>query len=126
MRASLKTLDPSDERLGPLLFDRLIQLDERGQPRPALAMSWEHDAQKKRWQFRLRPMVKFHDGSALDAASAAAALRASVSGDSIVIQSDRLLPDLLFKLAGPRGAIFRRAAGGLSGTGPFRIIQWDP
>src|SRR3954469_23500389 len=35
---------------------------------PGLAISWAVDAKDKtRWTFKLRPGVKFHDGSALDA-----------------------------------------------------------
>ncbi len=35
--------------------------------RPALALSWKSDAAAKRWEFRLRPGVKFHDGTPLGA-----------------------------------------------------------
>jgi peptide/nickel transport system substrate-binding protein len=121
------------ERLDSLVFDRLAQLDERGIPRPALAISWEHDAPFHRWQFRLRPGVKFSEGSPLTPMEAAPALQqllgpafdVSTNSDSVIIQADRPLPGLLAQLATGRYFIYRAAEdGSLSGTGPFRVAQW--
>jgi peptide/nickel transport system substrate-binding protein len=52
------------------LYDTLIQ-NKPGTAdlQPALAESWEHDAEGKVWTFHLRKNVKFHDGTALDAAA---------------------------------------------------------
>src|SRR4051794_2131287 len=64
------------ERVVPsdLMFDTLVTFNEAAQPQPALAISWKHDADFKRWEFQLRAGVKFHDGTPLTAAAAAAAL----------------------------------------------------
>ena len=78
--------------------------------------------------------MKFHDGSALTPAAVVAALPASADGwtvgpigDGIVIRSEHPLPGLLAELAEARNAIVLRAPdGALSGTGPFRITQWEP
>src|SRR3974390_2691588 len=51
------------ERVQSLVFDRLVRLDEHGTLQPALAISWQHDAPAKRWDFRLRDGVKFSDGT---------------------------------------------------------------
>jgi peptide/nickel transport system substrate-binding protein len=125
--------DPGDwpAQLVPLVYDRLVQLDDRGEPRPALAISWQHDAENKRWELRLRPGVKFHDGSPLNAASVAASLKGRVnivmSGeDAVIIQTENPTPDLLVRLA-DRGAVLRRGADGVTmGSGPFRIAEWQP
>ncbi len=53
------------ERMSSLVFDRLVRLDGGGLPQPALAISWQHDAQSKRWQFLMRKGVKFSDGAPL-------------------------------------------------------------
>ena len=53
------------ERVNSLVFDRLVRLDDKAGLQPALAISWEHDAQAKRWLFRIREGVKFSDGTAL-------------------------------------------------------------
>src|SRR5881628_2853238 len=73
MRARVTSLDPAARPADPaeaaaaaklqmLIFDRLVRVDDNGRPQPALALSWQSDPERKRWEFRLRPGVKFHDG----------------------------------------------------------------
>ena len=45
------------------IFDTLTYLDDKGEPQPKLALSWEHSEDYKTWTFKLRPGVKFHDGT---------------------------------------------------------------
>ena len=98
-----------------------------------LAVSWQQDAQSKRWQFRLREGVKFSDGSPLTPEAAALALQqllgntfdVSANSDSVIIQADHSMPDLLAQLAAGRYFIFQTANdGGIFGTGPFRVSDW--
>jgi len=144
MRESVASLDPREmpsdvsgaaERLSSLAFERLLRLDEDGRPQPWLAIAWQHDAQFKRWQFRLRPDVKFHDGSLLTPAAVSAAWqelfggarRVRVAGEWLEIESDAPMPDLLEELARGRHFVFCIAAdGSLAGTGAFRISAWQP
>lgn len=55
------------------VFDSLVALDSNLQPIPGLAESWEA-IDENTWRFHLRPNVKFHDGSAFDAADVAHSL----------------------------------------------------
>ncbi len=121
------------QRVDALIFDRLVRLDDRATPRPDLAISWQHDAQAKRWQFLLRKGVNFSNGAALTPELTALALRqllgsafaVSATSDSVVIQSDHSLPDFLETLATGRTFIFHAAEdGSLAGTGPFQVAQW--
>jgi ABC-type transport system substrate-binding protein len=123
----------SVERVESLLFDRLVRFDDRGTPQAALAISWQHDAHSKRWQFLIRKGVKFSDGSALTPEAAALALQqllgnefdVSATSDSVAIQADRSMPDFLSTLAAGRYFIFHTADdGSLTGTGPFRVGEW--
>jgi peptide/nickel transport system substrate-binding protein len=144
MRAAVQDLDPaatapeSDARtararLLPLVYETLVRFDEEGRTEPLLAISWQADSRLQRWEFRLRPGVKFHDGTALTPAAAVAALSAAGRGwqvteakDAVVIESERPAPELPRDLANPALAIVLRGAdGALSGTGPFRIATWE-
>jgi peptide/nickel transport system substrate-binding protein len=49
------------------LFDTLTTLDASGKPQPKLALSWSHSEDFKTWTFKLRPGVKFHDGTPFNA-----------------------------------------------------------
>jgi len=122
----------TDERMGALVYDRLVALDNYGKFQPQLATEWSHDAAFKRWQFMLRANVKFSDGTALSNGDVVAALQPllpdgqqiSASGNNVVIQSSAAMPDLLEELASGRFFVFRvQPDGTLMGTGPFFVTQ---
>jgi len=46
------------------VYDSLVSRDRNFALEPSLAVSWQH-VEPKRWRFKLRPGVKFHDGTAL-------------------------------------------------------------
>lgn len=141
MREAIGNLDPRQwpaspaqaaaaERVDSLIYDRLLRLDEHGSPQPALAVSWEHDAQFKRWQIRLREGVKFSDGTLLTPPVAAMALQqllgtafdVSASADSVIVVAEKSMPGLPVQLASGRYFIFHaNQDGALAGTGPFRL-----
>jgi peptide/nickel transport system substrate-binding protein len=150
LRERVPTLDPrvrpdeaqtarAQELLDALVFDRLLRLDDHGEPAPALAVAWQSEDAGKRWRFQLRPGVQFSDGSPLSAEIAAAALASEIlpelgsgahvsgAGQSLTIESDDAMPDLPRQLATGRHFIFRVAEDGKSlvGTGPFVIDHWD-
>jgi len=144
MSARIDTIDPRQwplapgesaaaERVDSLVFDRLIRLDDHGKLQPALAISWQNDAQSKRWQFRLRDGVKFSDETPLTPPIAAMALQqllgasfdVSATSDSVVIQAEHSLPDFATELATGRYFIFHTGEdNSLTGTGPFRVAEW--
>src|SRR3981081_1988572 len=49
------------------IFDTLVSLDDKAQPQPKLASPWPHSDDYKTWTFKLRPGVKFHDGTPFNA-----------------------------------------------------------
>jgi ABC-type transport system substrate-binding protein len=143
LRAASVSLDPrewkigtmesaTDEKLGALVFDRLVALDNYGRFQPQLAAEWTHDAAFKRWQFTLRANVKFSDGTALNTADVVAALQSLLpdgqqiiaAGNTVVIQSAGAMPDLLEELASGRYFVYRvQPDGTLMGTGPFFVAE---
>jgi peptide/nickel transport system substrate-binding protein len=142
-RIAPQSLDPADKSLPDsvskrnltrLMFETLVNLDDRDRLKPGLATSWQAAAGNQRWQFWLRRGVKFYDGSPLTAEAVAAALRAanpdwnvSPAGDSVVIERDAGDSDLAARVAQARNAITKRSEGGtLIGTGPFHITNWQP
>ncbi len=64
--------DTSAETAAAAIFDTLTYLDDKGEPQPKLALSWAHSDDFKTWTFKLRPGVKFHDGTPFNAAAAKA------------------------------------------------------
>src|SRR5438552_10296461 len=49
------------------IFETLTYLDANGKAQPRLAVSWEPSEDFKMWTFKLRPGVKFHDGTPFNA-----------------------------------------------------------
>jgi peptide/nickel transport system substrate-binding protein len=122
----------TNEKLGALVFDRLVALDNYGRFQPQLATEWSHDAGFKRWVFALRPGVKFSDGTLLSSADVATALQPLLpsgqqivsSGNGVVVQSSAAMPDLLEELASGRFFAYRvQPDGTLMGTGPFFVSE---
>ncbi len=50
-----------------LIFDTLVGLDDNGKAKPKLALSWSSSDDSRTWTFKLRPDVKFHDGTPFNA-----------------------------------------------------------
>jgi MarR-like DNA-binding transcriptional regulator SgrR of sgrS sRNA len=121
------------DRIRPLVFETLVEVDPAGGLRPVLAESWDSDAAGARWRFRVRRGVTLHDGSPLEAWKVAAALRTtdtawtvSTDGDVVVVEPAKPERDLPWALADPRHAIaVRRSAAELVGSGPFRIDRLE-
>lgn len=63
------TMDPHaiaslyNTRVLSQVYDPLVQRDEQFRPEPALALSWTPLERGKGWRFKLRPGVRFHDGT---------------------------------------------------------------
>ena len=122
----------TDEKLGALVYDRLVVLDNYGRFQPQLATEWSHDAAFKRWQFTLRANVKYSDGTTLVGADVVSALQPllldgqqiGAAGNSVVIQSAAAMPDVLEVLASARFFVYRvQPDGTLMGTGPFFVAE---
>ena len=132
--AALGQLDAVTCRnLSSLLFDTLVTMDDFGRIRPALALNWQAHPGNQRWQFRLRPGVAFDDGSLLTPGAVAASLRAGnpnwtiyALDDSIAIELNSPDPSLAAELTLPKNSIVKRLPGKVSGTGPFRVSDWQP
>jgi peptide/nickel transport system substrate-binding protein len=59
--------DTSAQTAAAAIFDTLVTLDDNSEPQPKLALSWTHSDDFKTWTFKLRPGVKFHDGTPFNA-----------------------------------------------------------
>jgi ABC-type transport system substrate-binding protein len=142
IRTAPASLDPSDigriqqqdsNNLLGLLYDTLIRVDDRGQLRPALAISWQADPGNQRWRFMLRPGVTSSDGKPLTADTVAASLRIAnaswkvfAEAGAVIIERDSPSPYLPAELALPRNSIVKRDGGKEVGTGPFVVSRWVP
>ena len=59
--------DTSAGTAAAAIFDTLTSLDDKGVVQPKLALSWTPSEDFKTWTFKLRPGVKFHDGTPFNA-----------------------------------------------------------
>jgi peptide/nickel transport system substrate-binding protein len=79
--ADLSVLEPSWTTTqvsithGYYVFDTLFALDETQTPRPQMAEGYTVSDDKRTWDIKLRPGLKFHDGEPVLARDAAASLR---------------------------------------------------
>jgi peptide/nickel transport system substrate-binding protein len=121
-----------------LVFDGLTTVDAGGNVRAALSVDWESQDANHRWIFRLRPGVRFHDGSPLTSVAVVASLNAScpancpwtaihATGSSVVFTSDSPMPALPAVLATDDFLISLtitadgKTPDGATGTGPFTV-----
>lgn len=139
LRAASVTLEPrrwkpgspefaTNQRLAELQFERLVSLDNYGRFQPQLATDWSHDASARRWQFTLRPGVKFSDGAPLTPADVVSSfepllprgMQVAATPGGIAIQCQAPAGDLLEVLASGSWFVYRDdGKGPLRGTGPF-------
>ena len=75
-----------DEDVGVNIFDNLLNVDASGHVLPGLATSWTQTTGQV-WTFKLRPGVKFHDGTSVDA-------------EAVVFSFNRYRPDSPFYYKG--------------------------
>lgn len=64
------------------LAETLVDADERANLVPALALSWTSNAEANEWTFSLRPDVKFHDGTLLNADNVVQSIKVALSKPS--------------------------------------------
>ena len=160
-RISLAMLQPPRSGLNPLTDDAfklsrwstaetLVVLDADGIAQPALATAWSQ-TDDLTWRFTVREGVQFHDGTALTAEQAAAALTAATQaspkprildgveltavadGSDVVVTTGERDPLVPQRLSSPQLAVLAAAAYGTDGrvdpvghgTGPFELVAVD-
>ena len=147
------TANPSaaiSEALHGTVYEGLVQFAADGAVLPKLALSWEISDDGLTYVFHLKPGVRFHDGSAFDAAAARFSLERAIAGGSLNPQKSRLQAIRAVEAADPATlrVVLKRRSGGLLqslafgsavmvspqsassnglrpvGTGPFRFLRW--
>lgn len=137
--------DPAVWKRSVNIFEPLVALDRDLNVKPALAVEWGL-IDDKTWEFRLRPGVKFHDGSGLDAPDVVASVERykSFGGlktvekvekmDDFVLRIHTFDPDPLLLQRIARVFIFpaeseekARISGNFPviGTGSYVLDSWD-
>lgn len=162
MQGEPGTLDPQFNLLGTNtsalrnIYDTLLSRDPALQLRPGLAESWRA-VDETTWEFKLRPGVRFHDGSELTAEDVRftiarvpnvsnnpnsyntyiQGIREVQAVDKLTVRfiTDGPVPLLptnisnIFILSAARGlrstSEFNSGAAAV-GTGPYRLVSWQP
>lgn len=134
------------------VLEGLTRVEENGSVSPLLAESWQASPDGRAFSFRLRPDVRFHDGSALDAAAVRFSFeRAQAPGSSnkarralfdniaaietphahtVTLTLHRPDAHLLFRLGEATAVILHpasaaQAASAPVGTGPYQVTGWQ-
>lgn len=118
---------PHSELARRLVFDGLTRIDAAGVTQPALAVRWTSENTDHRWEFWLRPGVRFQDGAALTSAAIETSLAGSCGancpwaavhalGTEVIFTSDTPMPNLPALLAGDEFLIARSGTINSSGT----------
>ncbi|WP_283135973.1 ABC transporter substrate-binding protein [Rhizohabitans arisaemae] len=140
---------PACRTIAKTIYDPLTVVDSGGTVRPYLAESVEPNADRTEWTIKVRPGIRFHDGTPLDAAAvvtnlekqrtsplntAALAPVASVTADGpMSVRVKMKGPSSAFNvwLSTPIGYIMapsmlaaKNGAHNPVGTGPFRFVEW--
>jgi peptide/nickel transport system substrate-binding protein len=141
-----------DEVVYANLFEGLTRIDQKGAVQPALARSWEVSDDGLTYRFLLQEDVRFHDGSAFDAADVAFSFERARAEDStnaqkvlfepiaaietpdpatVVITLDRPTGNFLWNLGWGDAVIVAEETAADNktspvGTGPFRFDRWVP
>jgi peptide/nickel transport system substrate-binding protein len=132
------------------VYEGLVQFAADGSVLPRLALSWDVSADGLTYVFHLKSGVRFHDGSAFDAAAAQFSLQRLVAPGSTNPQRSRLRAiraveavdtlTLRVSLSRRSGGLLQGLAFGAAvmvspqsaannavrpiGTGPFRFLRW--
>jgi peptide/nickel transport system substrate-binding protein len=139
-----------DEVVYANIFEGLTRIDRNGAVLPALAESWEVSEDGKRYSFKLREGVTFHDGSSFEASDVVFALERAraedsvnaqkalfepidnieaVGDDGVVITLKRPSGNFLFNMGWGDAVIVAPETAGANksspvGTGPFKFRRW--
>jgi peptide/nickel transport system substrate-binding protein len=133
------------------VYEGLVQFAADGSVLPKLARSWDVSADGLTYVFHLQSGVRFHDGSAFDAAAAKFSLDRTIAPGSLNPQRSRLRAISAIQAVDPLTlkVLLARRSGGLLqslafgsavmvspqsaagnalkpiGTGPFRFLRWQ-
>lgn len=144
--------DATSQRVLELVLHGLMSKDPAGNLIPGLAESWEILDDGRRYRFHLRPGVRFHDGSELDADDVAWTFRTIVDGTVATpkraafdrVESIEVVDPLTvdFRLSEPFGSFLVELTSSqgilpdgatpeemnehLIGTGPFQFVARTP
>ncbi|MCF7822016.1 MAG: ABC transporter substrate-binding protein [Mariprofundaceae bacterium] len=141
--------DAASHRVQEFLHRGLTRLDEKFLPQPDLAESWRHP-DPLTWEFKLKPGIRFHDGSPVTAVDIAATLNAVLdpskasplrAGLAAIKRIETLADDKLrIELNRPDASLLTRLEIGVLpeglaekghspqsviGCGPYRLLAWQ-
>lgn len=132
--------DAEGQKIGALLYDGLVTLDENQAVVPLLAERWE-SVGPWRYRFHLRPGVFFSNGAAVTSKDVACTFAAILDGKNLSpLRGDflkmelRVVDDAAFEIAlkepfAPFFVLLKKgivACDGVSGSGPYTLVSHEP
>ncbi|MEZ5831976.1 MAG: ABC transporter substrate-binding protein [Dongiaceae bacterium] len=135
---------------GFTIGNALVEIDSQKKPTPELAESWDSSADLKKWSFKLRKGVQFHNGKSLTSADVVYSLKRHIAKDSTSAAKGLLSSIEDITADGPDAVTVTHATGtpdlpvifgdfhltiapeGFSdwnnfiGTGPYKVSRFEP
>ena len=87
--ANIKVLDPGftsayiTRNFGYMVYDTLFSQDSKGRPRPQMVSSYETSKDGLNWKFKLRPGLKFSDGTPVTPVDVVASIKRWAARDNV-------------------------------------------
>lgn len=151
------TLDPqiredgSERAVNDNVYETLMARDRDGRLVPGLAADLPRLVDATTWEVKLRPGIKFHDGTPLDAAAVAASIQrvidpklkseqasffstisSATKVDDLTVRIRTSGPDPIMgarlywlKIMSPAHAASKQVGAVPMGTGPYRFVNWN-
>jgi peptide/nickel transport system substrate-binding protein len=108
------------------LLNNLTEVNADGEAVGELAESWEASDDAKTWKFNLRKGVEFHDGKSFESEDVVHSINVHRGEDTKSTGKGLVASVQDVKADGKHAVVFEADWEKGIGTGPFKLVEWEP